>query len=170
MFQCLFHFIPPSSSFLTCALSFTSFFPPRCLIRLTAWVSRLGCSIPNRSLNHPRRHARSLAQTPSQSSVLGRSLGQDVRFHQQAPLSIPGRAGGCPPTPPQTRTSRFPAYGSSEAWFRKDRVNHFGWWEIPEVQQTLHPLPRHAAVVAVPPVQPISPLPYDVPAKGFQTP
>src|SRR6266446_328714 len=26
---------------------------------------------------------------------------------------IPGRAGGYPPAPPQTRTSRFPAYGSS---------------------------------------------------------
>src|SRR4051794_1915790 len=30
----------------------------------------------------------------------------------RSPLLTPGSVGGCPPTPPQTRTCGFPAYGS----------------------------------------------------------
>jgi hypothetical protein len=37
-----------------------------------------------------------------------------------APLhfALPGRTGGCPPEPPQNRTSAISAYGSSGLWFR----------------------------------------------------
>src|SRR5881628_4021681 len=97
-------------------------------------------------------------------------LAASAFFFRGPIVQIPGRAGGCPPTPPQTRTSSLPAYGSSETWIRKDRVHNFSRWKIPEGQQTLHPFPRHAAVVAVSPVQPIPPLPDNLPTKRLQTP
>jgi hypothetical protein len=41
-----------------------------------------------------------------------------VRFSEMsreaAAPSLPGRAGGCPPAPPQSRTSPIKAYGSSD--------------------------------------------------------
>jgi len=63
------------------------------------------------------------ARTGSVSNPTAFSSGPDAKYgwigqwaNYPAPLrgyGVPGRADGCPPAPPQTRTSGFPAYGSS---------------------------------------------------------
>ena len=83
-------------------------------------------------------------------------------------MASPGSAGGCPPAPPQTRTSAIHAYGSSESWFRCiDRVNHPGFGKVKELQQLVHPLPGHPFGIA-PARQPFPPDLNHFPTKPLQ--
>ena len=63
-------------------------------------------------------------------------------------LCSPGSAGGCPPAPPQTRTSGCPAYGSSSDGYARPSARwslcvygHSGL-SLPWPVTRLHPIPR----------------------------
>ena len=59
---------------------------------------------------------------------------------------FPGRAGSCLPAPPQIRTSRFPASGSSMSWFHcAYRVYHSWRRQRKVLQNPVESRPWHIA-------------------------
>ncbi len=63
------------------------------------------------------RHLRAMLQSLLAPAFAKSRLPQLLRNHSHRPHAPPGRPSGCPPSPPQTRTSAINASGSSERAF-----------------------------------------------------